>query len=102
MPTQPPRILFTFVEKKLALITIVIFNKTDADRINTNLSAKYKNWEKTISYRDAGGSVVDLKTLLMHVYTYSNDYKNEFIYSTLSYGDLALISKNYKVQSAEL
>lgn len=70
-----PRILFTFVEKKLALITIVIFNKTDADRINTNLSAKYKNWEKTISYRDAGGSVVDLKTLLMHVYTYSNDYK---------------------------
>ena len=97
-----PRILFTFVEKKLALITIVIFNKTDADRINTNLSTKYKNWEKTISYRDAGGSVVDLKTLLMHVYAYSDDYKNEFIYSALSYGDLALISKNSKVQSAEL
>ena len=38
-----PRILFIFIDKKLALINIIFLTKDDADRINRNLSLKYKN-----------------------------------------------------------
>ena len=57
-----PRILFIFIDKKLALINIIFLTKDDADRINRNLSLKYKNWEDTTTYKEEGGAVQDPRT----------------------------------------
>ena len=97
-----PKILFIFIDNKLALINIVFLTKDDADRINRNLSLKYKNWEDTTTYKEEGGAVQDPKTFLLHTYTFAEDYKKDFQYSTLSYGDKALLSKSAKIASEEL
>lgn len=97
-----PRILFIFIDKKLALINIIFLSKDDADRINRNLSLKYKNWEDTTTYKEEGGAVQDPRTFLLHTYTFAEDYKKDFQYSTLSYGDKTLLSKSAKIASEEL
>ena len=83
-------VLFIFFGGKLSSYSALFPNKEDADRVNLGLMKKYEKGESLENLGYEGYKVTDPNTELVHVYVYSEDHKKEFIYSILSYKDIAL------------
>lgn len=94
--------LFIFFEGKLSSYSALFPNREDADRVNLGLMKKYEKGESLESLGYEGYKVTDPNTELVHVYVYSEDHKKEFIYSFLSYKDIALSRKLDSLKASDL
>lgn len=94
--------LFIFFGGKLSSYSALFLDRADADRVNLGLLKKYERCESLENLGYEGYRVTDPNTELMHLFVYSEDNKKEFMYSFLSYKDIALNSKLDSLKASDL